>query len=238
MPSGKYKRTLEMKTGKYKRTVEMNEANSVSKKGIPKSEKTKKNMRKPRSEEAKKNMQKPHKKYFENAKKNMWKPKSEEHKKNMRKPKSLEHCKAISDGQIKRYENLKEHEKTSVATKKALARPEVKLAISIVAAKSWKDPEIIAKHIKARHTFPNKPEKFLIELLEELFPKEWKYVGSGDLIIGRKNPDFVNEKQKKIIEFFGNFWQSFASQNEVSLSAQPVLAIFPFYYNSSRGLAK
>lgn len=75
--------------------------------------------------------------------------------------------------------------------------------------KLWKDPNFVAKQIKARHTFPNKPEKFLDSLLQKLFPNQWKYVGSGDFFVEgtNKNPDFINiNGQKKIIEMYGGYW--------------------------------
>ena len=43
--------------------------------------------------------------------------------------------------------------------------------------------------------------------LLRLFPGEWKYVGLGDVIIGRKVPDFINVNgQKKIVEVYGSYW--------------------------------
>lgn len=54
---------------------------------------------------------------------------------------------------------------------------------------------------------PNKAEMLLFNLLSELYPDDWKYVGDGSLIIGRLNPDFVNVNGKKqIIELFGDYW--------------------------------
>lgn len=45
--------------------------------------------------------------------------------------------------------------------------------------------------------------------LSKLFPNEYKYVGNGSILIGFKNPDFINVKgQKKIIELFGDYWHS------------------------------
>lgn len=62
---------------------------------------------------------------------------------------------------------------------------------------------------------PNKQETYLTELLEILYPKEWKYVGTGELIIAGKNPDFVNiNGQKKIIELFGNYWHEKKEEKE------------------------
>ena len=56
---------------------------------------------------------------------------------------------------------------------------------------------------------PTKPEKRLKKLLNRLFPGEYKYVGNGSLLVGFKNPDFVNVNgRKKIIEMFGDYWHS------------------------------
>ena len=54
---------------------------------------------------------------------------------------------------------------------------------------------------------PNKVEIELNEVLDRLYPDEWKYVGNGELIINGKCPDFVNiNGQKKLIELFGDYW--------------------------------
>jgi G:T-mismatch repair DNA endonuclease (very short patch repair protein) len=51
---------------------------------------------------------------------------------------------------------------------------------------------------------PNKPEKKLLKLL----PKSFKYVGNGKVIIKGFNPDFIDIKNKKIIELFGDYWHN------------------------------
>lgn len=54
---------------------------------------------------------------------------------------------------------------------------------------------------------PNKKEVKLLNLLDSLYPGDWKYVGDGALIINGKNPDFVNVNGKKlIVELFGDYW--------------------------------
>ena len=53
---------------------------------------------------------------------------------------------------------------------------------------------------------PNKPEKILDKILSELFPNSYKYVGNFEIWIGGKNPDFICENRKKIIEFFGTYY--------------------------------
>lgn len=73
--------------------------------------------------------------------------------------------------------------------------------------KLWEDPEYIKKMIKSRGISPNRQEIELQTLLNILLPKEYKFVGNGEFILGRRCPDFLNVNgQKKIIEFFGDYW--------------------------------
>lgn len=66
-------------------------------------------------------------------------------------------------------------------------------------------PEWLKCH-KFRHK-KNKQEKILGIILNRIIPKEYKYVGQGDIWIERYNPDFINiNGQKKIIELFGEYW--------------------------------
>jgi len=59
-------------------------------------------------------------------------------------------------------------------------------------------------------TKPNKPEKLLNKLLQEILANEYKINVRGDImILGGKVPDFVNiNGQKKIIELYGDYWHS------------------------------
>jgi len=73
----------------------------------------------------------------------------------------------------------------------------------------WRDPEWRCCTIRQqrRYTCPNNPEKRLLQMLEELYPHEWKFVGDGSLVIGGLNPDFANVNGKKLlIELFGDYW--------------------------------
>lgn len=77
----------------------------------------------------------------------------------------------------------------------------------------WADPETKEKHLKAifkgLRLLPNKPEKLIIILLQRLFPDLWRYAGDGkdgDSIVAGKSPDFIHTRERKIIEFFGDFW--------------------------------
>lgn len=70
--------------------------------------------------------------------------------------------------------------------------------------------KMVKKQIKGRmkslHISPNKPEKILINLFNKFnFP--YKFVGDGEIIIGKYNPDFINcNGQKKLIELYGDYW--------------------------------
>lgn len=55
---------------------------------------------------------------------------------------------------------------------------------------------------------PNKQEIFVLDLLNVLYPNKYKFVGDFELWVGGKNPDFVSQNDKKLIEYFGNWWHS------------------------------
>lgn len=89
--------------------------------------------------------------------------------------------------------------------------PEACRKVGEKSKKLWQDPKFREKNIKATlkalTTLPNKPEKKLRKILNRLFPGEYKYVGDGQVLIGWKNPDFINiNGQKKLIELFGDYW--------------------------------
>ena len=71
----------------------------------------------------------------------------------------------------------------------------------------YRNPDYVKKMAKAWNRKPNKPEAFLTNILENLYPGEWKYTGDFSFTINGKCPDFVNcNGQKKIIELFGDYW--------------------------------
>jgi len=79
------------------------------------------------------------------------------------------------------------------------------------AKKAWKDEEkrkrIAEASIKAVNKRPNKSEEKLKNILSELFPNDYEYVGNGKVIIEGYCPDFINTNgKKKIIELFGCYW--------------------------------
>lgn len=89
--------------------------------------------------------------------------------------------------------------------------PEQKQRLSKAIKRLWANPEYKRKCLlsiaKGHPRKQNKKEKLLDCLLQDLFPRHYKYVGNGEILINGKNPDFINiHGQKKVIEFFGNYW--------------------------------
>jgi len=72
------------------------------------------------------------------------------------------------------------------------------------AQKRWENPEYAKKVLNVES--PNKEERHMQDILNSILPGKYKFVGNGKLKIGRKFPDFVNEKNDKLIELFGDFY--------------------------------
>ena len=54
---------------------------------------------------------------------------------------------------------------------------------------------------------PNKVETYLLDVLNNLYPNEWKYTGDFSFVINGRSPDFTNVNgKKKLIELFGDYW--------------------------------
>lgn len=69
----------------------------------------------------------------------------------------------------------------------------------------WQNPEYVKKQMQSRGVRPNKLERRLDALLNKQFPRQFKYVGDGQLIIAGKCPDFWNGDHK-LLELYGNYW--------------------------------
>jgi len=77
---------------------------------------------------------------------------------------------------------------------------------SLLRKKMWQDNTEYGKKCLGFRK-PNKEELQLNNIIEKTFPKTWKYVGNGEVIIGGKNPDWINiNGAKAVIEFNGEYW--------------------------------
>ena len=85
-------------------------------------------------------------------------------------------------------------------------RPEIREKQRESAKKNFRNPSFLEKWRQRRKEKPNKPETFLIWFIDSILPGKYLYVGDYKVWIGGKNPDFVNERDKKIIEHFGSWY--------------------------------
>lgn len=72
----------------------------------------------------------------------------------------------------------------------------------------YQDPQFLEKIKRGQNRRPNKPEMFLTKLLDNILPEKYKYTGNFQVFIGGKNPDFLYEDKKLIIEHFGTYYHS------------------------------
>ena len=104
--------------------------------------------------------------------------------------KSIEHKKKIAESHI----GMKYSEETK---RKVGAKSRLR----------FNDPEFLKKYKSSLRNCPNKLEKKLGDLLEKMYPREWKFTGDFTVVMDGKSPDFFNIKnQTKLIEVWGNYW--------------------------------
>jgi len=103
-------------------------------------------------------------------------------------------------------------EKQRIGVNKCYEDPEYRKRQCAGVKKLWLDPEWAEKTIQHSNETnetirPNKPEKKVLGILKTL-ESDIEYVGDGSYwVLGTgKNPDFVNEEKKQIIEVFGCYW--------------------------------
>lgn len=99
----------------------------------------------------------------------------------------------------------KEQSKILIDSWKELEASRKKLSKATTDA--WRDPIKRENLIKGQNRKPTKPELHFDSLLQQWFPKEWKYVGDFKFWIEGKNPDWVNINSKKaVIELYGDYF--------------------------------
>jgi hypothetical protein len=102
--------------------------------------------------------------------------------------------------------------KLGLKSKGRIVSEETKLKMSQIQKIHWANEDFakssLDKLFKSRTngTRINKAEQKVLDLLNILYPNEWKFVGCGDLFINGKCPDFVNIDNNQIIELFGEYW--------------------------------
>lgn len=142
------------------------------------------------------------------------------------KKKSEEHRKHISEGhkgQVpwnkgkkgvqkstrkgKTYEEVYGYERSKEILKKILkTRLKDSEKYKKLSKELWKNPQYVRKTLKSLFQKPNKSEIKLIRLNEK-YGLQFRYVGSGEIMIGGRVPDFIaTNGSNKVIELFGRPW--------------------------------
>lgn len=111
---------------------------------------------------------------------------------------SKEHKKRIGRGLEKAWANLE--------FKEMMRKKRRKSTLKLWQKKDFRN-KIVSAMAHALCEHPNKPESELRDLLEQMFPSEYRFTGDGSFILAGKCPDFLNVNgKKKIIELFGDYW--------------------------------
>lgn len=112
----------------------------------------------------------------------------------------------ISQGEKGKVMSIESRGKISRAQKGRRHSPKTEFTSETMKAR-YQDPFYVEKMRKAWNIKPNKAEVRMLQLLNDLYPGEWKYTGDFSFVIDGKCPDFVNcNGQKKIIEYWGDHW--------------------------------
>lgn len=84
---------------------------------------------------------------------------------------------------------------------------ETKMKLSVSRRKSWLRPEyrekVIKGMLKGMLIRPTSLEKSMIDIIQK-YQLQYRYTGDGDVIIGGKNPDFINTDGAKVCIEVGN----------------------------------
>lgn len=97
----------------------------------------------------------------------------------------------------------KNKEGISKALKGRIFTKEWRKKLSCAAIQKFKNEEFQKQFKKSINQKPTSIEKIINKLVCEY---NFKYVGDFSLWIDGRNPDFINKKDKKIIEVFGDYW--------------------------------
>jgi hypothetical protein len=121
---------------------------------------------------------------------------------------SEETKKKIADAHRGTKRSAESRKKMSESATGRIRSEETRTRMSIAKKKMFQeDADYVHKMAKAWSIKPNKPETLMLELLNDLYPGQWKYTGDFSFTINGKSPDFTNcNGKKRLIEVFGDYW--------------------------------
>ena len=118
----------------------------------------------------------------------------------------------VRKNSLKRSEKLKgckseKKDKTFEEMYGAKRANKMRMNTSNISKERWKNKEYVKKLLSSLKVSPNKKEIKLINLINK-YNLPYKFVGCGDYIIEKFNPDFIHLNDRKIIELFGDYWHN------------------------------
>ena len=103
------------------------------------------------------------------------------------------------------YEYLKRH--SEIMTGRTKENHEGKRRGAETLKQLWQNSDFAKMILKAQQVKPNKPEKLIYSILQNILPNEYAINVKGHIVIDGKIPDFVNiNGKKKLIEFNGCYF--------------------------------
>lgn len=141
-------------------------------------------------------------------------PKTEEHKQNMSKVR-----KGKRTGENNPFYGKKHTEEVIRELREAnlgkITSGETRIKQSESHKKQWGDLIFAKKVINSWKMLPNKAEIYLQNIIDStFFEGQFQYVGNGDVVVGRKCPDFIDKTNNKIIELYGDYWHKGQDPND------------------------
>lgn len=86
-------------------------------------------------------------------------------------------------------------------------RPNFEKAVKTLQTETNRERMRLSRRNQRMPKFKTKPEKMFLKICEEN-NLPFTYTGDGKVWIGNRNPDFLDEKNKNIVEIFGVYWHS------------------------------
>jgi hypothetical protein len=132
---------------------------------------------------------------------------SEAASRRVRSPEEVERWSNVNVGRSRRPDECENVSKG--LTEYYTTHPEMKVQISEAHKKNFQDPEFCTRWGRSHSNRPSGLEEDLLKYLEEDFPSLFKYTGDCKVWLNGRNPDFVCESRKLIIEVFGSYWHQY-----------------------------
>lgn len=128
-------------------------------------------------------------------------------------PRSEETCKLLSESNYRRWADPKTRIEWSMALRESMSSPEFRERRAEISKENWKDPEYVEKTMKGkcgatRHIQEPNVEEIQFWFWVHTFRPNSIIYNKEYIPIARLTPDFLVIGEKKVIEYFGEYWHA------------------------------